>query len=105
MSVAHLADVDAIARLAHELLRSAGGPGRGAQALRLIRAVRAVALPVAGEGGGDAGSVAAGELVAAAGVVGAVQLVAAVAAVVHAIAAGGGRTNPSRLSQVTGPAK
>lgn len=63
---------------------------RDAQAVRLVRAVQAVALPVTGEKVRDAGAVAAGELGAAAGVVGAAQLIAAVSAVVHTVAAWAG---------------
>lgn len=85
--VAHLAELDALPRRAHVLLRSAGGLLRDAQAVRLIRTVQAVTLPVAGERVGDAGAVAAGELRAAAGVVRAAQLIAAVSAVVHMVAA------------------
>ncbi|TNN26602.1 hypothetical protein EYF80_063261 [Liparis tanakae] len=101
LSVAHLAVVDALARLAHVLLRGAGGLRRDAQALRFIRAVRAVALPVAGVGGRDARPVTAGELAAAARVVGTAQLVAAVPAVVYMVTPGGeGGTRCIRLYEV-----
>lgn len=87
LPVAHLGVVDALSRLAHELVRGAGGMRRDAQALRLVRPVHAIRLAVADVEGVDAGSVAAGELVAAAGAVDAAQLVAAVATVVHTVTA------------------
>ena len=85
--VAHLVDVDALARLAHELPRGARGHGAVAHALHLVRAVLAVGLAVAHVPGGHTRAVLAGELVAGAGVVRAAALVAPIPAVVHAVTA------------------
>lgn len=86
-SVAHLAEFDALARTAHVLLRSAGGQLSDAQTVLLVRAVQAVALPIAGAVLGDACAISAGEFGAAAAAVGAAHLVAAVSAVVVMVAA------------------
>lgn len=87
LSVAHLIGIDALSRLAHVLLRRAGGLRREAQAVRLVRTIQTVVLPVADVERVDAGSVTAGELVAAAGIIRTAQLIAAVSAVIHVITA------------------
>ena len=70
------------------MLGSTGGLWRGAQAVLFIGAIRTVALAIAGEGGGDARSVATGELIGIACFVSTAQLIATVPAVVHTVTAG-----------------
>lgn len=87
LSIAHLIGIDALSRLAHVLLRRAGGLRREAQAVRLVRTIQTVVLSVADVERVDAGSVTAGELVAAAGIIRTAQLIAAISTVIHAITA------------------
>lgn len=87
LPITNPAGIDTLARIAHVLLWCTGWLRRDTQNVCLIRAIHAVALSVAGEGSGDAGSVSASELAAAAGVIGTAQLITAVPTVIHTVTA------------------
>lgn len=86
ISVAHLRQGNAVAVVAPELGRGAGGCRRAAHVLQLVRPVPAVVVAVAGKVVRNAAAVLAGELVLLARLVSAALLVAAVAAVVASVA-------------------